>query len=212
MGRRENEILRMRNEGLAIAYKIVKAEGIEGLEREIRLRGATQINTHMTATEMDRVTEQMKKTMSQMTEVAFIAILHDTFGFGQKRCQKAIEAFEKLVAYLDHGWAYWADLIEELKTDLKLNMDTSNINGEHVGKVYAHPDPEDIYTEVDLVDESLWKEMLRALDFKAEDGKIIDHDGYVICEYDNQYDKIATYDFLSGIRTAIERWGPDGKV
>ena len=212
MGRKENEILRMRNEGLAIAYKIVRAEGIEGLEREIRLRGATQINTHMTATELDKVTEQVKRTLYQTLNVAFISILHDTFGFGQKRCQKAMDAFDKLVAYLDHGWAYWMDLVESLKRDLELSMDTSNISEERLGKVYAHPDPEDVYSETDLVDEAMWNEMLKALHFTEEDGKIIDHDGYVICEYDNQYDKIATYDFLSGIRTAIERWGTVGKV
>ena len=80
-----------------------------------------------------------------------------------------------------------------------------------MGKVYRHPEPEDIYTETDLVDADAWKSMLRGLQFtemQDNDGShwILDEDGNKLIHWMTEYEKIQVYDTLYGMDLAKDHW------
>ena len=201
-----------RLDGLKLGLKIAKEDGVEALEKECRMRGAWGIHTALAAKEVDKATEQIKAICLQTTMIAWLSVLHDTFGFGQKRCQRAVDAISKLTAYLDHGWLYWYDLIEKLTSDLKLTLEVGALTQDSMGRVYRHPEPEDIYTETDLVDKESWKDILRRLKFTETEDKeeggtwILDENGNKLLHFDGQFGKIQAYDTLYGMDLAVDHW------
>ena len=195
---------RGRDDGLDLALRIVKKDGIEALQDEVRFRGITGINSGLTQKELGVVADQLKELTFQTMRVAFIAVLHDTYGFGQTRIQRAMDAFDKLTAYLGNGWLCWADLIEEIKERLKLTIDTDLINQATLGRAYARPDPEDIYDERDLVDPELWTDTLKKLKFvevRNDKGEwdIFDEHGDWMATYENDIQQVRLYDMLLGV-------------
>ena len=203
------EYNRGRQDGMDLALRVVKDGGIEALEREILARGRLGLKASITTKELDLASQHIKEIAIATIRIACVSILHDQFGFGQQRCQKFMDAFDKITSYLENGWAVWMDLIETIKQDMDLDLDDSRL--ELTGK-YAHPEPEDIYTEADLVDNELWKAMLKDLHFTEESltktkNQINDNHGEPILQYEGQYNKIQMYDVLTGIQLARDLLG-----
>ena len=197
-----------RLDGLDLARRIVQDQGIEALEKECRMRGAWGINLALATKDLDKATEKMKELCYKTILIASLSVLHDRFGFGQIRCQRFVDGFAKLTAYLDHGWLYWYDLIEELRQQLDLRIDTSSLTTDSMGKVYRHPEPGDVYTEPDLVDADEWKSILRRLNFSEDnDGWVLDENGNRFIHYDGNFEKIQAYDTLYGVELAKDHWG-----
>lgn len=201
-----------RDDALLRAYQLVKAEGIEALEAEIRMRNITGIHTTLMNKELDACTEHIKHVLFQTIRIASISILHDRFGFGQERCQRFLKEYEKLAVYLDSGWVKWADLITTIKDDMKLVIETDKLTGETMGSAYAHPEPEELYSENDMIRADAWNAMLKSLHFTEEPVtktryRIFDHNHEPILEYEGQYNKIQMYDVLSGIEIARDLLG-----
>lgn len=201
-----------RDDALLRAYQLVKAEGIEALEAEIRMRNITGIHTTLMNKELDIQSEHVKHVLFQMIRIASISILHDRFGFGQERCQRFLKEYEKLAVYLDSGWVKWTDLIETIKDEMKLVIETDKLTGDTMGAAYAHPEPEDIYSEPDMVRDDMWQAMLKTLHFTEEPVtktryQICDSNKNPILEYEGWKNKIQMYDVLSGIEIARDLLG-----
>lgn len=192
-----------RMDGLLLALKIVRDGGVEALEKECQLRGAWKIHTNLAMKELDKATEPMKDILYDTILIASLSALHDTFGFGQIRCQRYVRNLDKFYQYLHHGWIYWYDVIEELKERLRLSLEFSKLNPDTTGRTYAHPEPEDVYTEQDLVAPEYWKGILKELNYsEIKDGKeyfILDENGKPLMCYQTKYDQIGVYDALTGI-------------
>lgn len=199
-----------RLDGLSLGLRIAKEDGIEALEKECRMRGAWKIHTALAAKEVDKATEQIKEICYQTMMVAWLSVLHDTFGFGQIRCQRAINAMNKLTAYLQHGWLYWYDLIETLTKDLNLTLEVDALTSDRMGRAYRHPEPDDIYTEADMVDEDYWKDILKRLRFSEQTDDsgttILDENGKTLMHFDGQFGKVQAYDVLYGMDLAVDHW------
>lgn len=192
-----------RMDGLLLALKIVKDGGVEALEKECQLRGAWKIHTNLAMKELDKATEPMKDILYDTILIASLSALHDTFGFGRIRCQRYMDSFHKLIQYLKNGWLYWYDLIEELKERLNLELEFPELTSDSMGRVYAYPEPEDVYMEQDLVVPEYWKGILKELNYsEIKDGKewfILDENGKPLMCYQTKYDQIGVYDALTGI-------------
>ena len=195
-----SEYTRGRDDGLALAWKIIQESGVEGFRNEMKFRNKTGIHTNLMLREVEQFTEPFKKVMLETMQVGMVAALHDEFGFGQQRCQRAVDAIEKVMVYRNHGWLYWIDVMGDIKKRLNLDLeDTELKKNDSFGKYY-HPEPEDLYDERDLVDEAQWRQLLRDLDFREpEKGVILDENRQVLFRYKNPYDKIALSDFLCGM-------------
>ena len=76
---------RGRNDGLALAGKIVRRGGIEELEKEMKVRGVTGIHTAIAKKELEQATMAIKEMTLDTMLLLSVAVLHDEFGFGGKR-------------------------------------------------------------------------------------------------------------------------------
>ena len=200
-----------RNDGLLLAKEIVMNGGLEALEKELKFRGATKINTSLSTKELDRATESVKQICFGTIMVAMLAVLHDDFGFGEKRLTRVAEKFDKVSAYLQNGWLYWMDMIDSLEKDLSVKITNKYMTSENMGKHWAHPECGDIYEETDWVDPVFWEAELKLLGYserKGEEGmEILDENKNPVLSYDNKFDQIGMYDVLRGILFAKEHYG-----
>lgn len=203
----KNDYQNGRLDGLLLGLKIAQAGGVEQLEKECKVRGAWNFHTNLEMRELDKASESIKEITYQTLLIASLAVLHDAFGFGQVRCQRFMEHFNKLAQYLDHGWLYWYDLIEEIRERLNLQIEAEALTEKTMGKGYAHPEPEDVYSEADLIEPSAWNQLLHELGFKEDPvGVILDEDGKRFISYEGQYNRIQVYDVLYGMTLAKDHW------
>ena len=79
------EYERGREDGLSLALRIAKEGGIEALEKEIRFRGVTGVHTSLASKNLDKAAEKIKEITLDTFTVMSVAVLHDEFGFGEKR-------------------------------------------------------------------------------------------------------------------------------
>lgn len=116
------EYERGREDGLSLALRIAKEGGIEALEREIRFRGVTGIHTSLASKDLDKASEQIKEITLDTFTVMSVAVLHDEFGFGEKRCQRYMDGINKAAEYIVDGLATWPDYIAEIKEQIGLDL------------------------------------------------------------------------------------------
>ena len=111
-----------RNDGLNLALSIVKKSGIEGLEQEVKFRGATGINIGLCKQDLNTATNAIKQRTLDTFTILGIACLHDEFGFGQKRCQRWLDKMDEGAQYLLEDLATWDDYIASIKEQLGMDL------------------------------------------------------------------------------------------
>lgn len=116
------EYERGREDGLSLALRIAKEGGIEALEKEIKFRGVTGIHTSLASKDLDKASEQIKEITLDTFTVMSVAVLHDEFGFGEKRCQRYMDGINKAAEYIVDGLANWPDYIASIKEQIGLDL------------------------------------------------------------------------------------------
>ena len=194
--------------GFDRACRIAEEKGLEGLMEERRFRATAGIKCRLTASEIEVAGDEIKRLAFQTMKIAFLGMVHDAFGIGPKRIKRLLEEFNKMTDYLEHGWIYWEDLVNEIQE--RLGVDVGIEDGEHKFDNYVRIRPEsaDMYDEADLIDRDAWAERIKSLGL-VDDGKtVLTENGRVGWDYEgNPYYKIWLYDFLGGIEFAIKRLG-----
>nr|WP_253288392.1 hypothetical protein [Blautia sp. MSJ-19] len=94
------EYERGREDGLDLALRIVKQGGIEALEKEIKFRNITGVHTSLATKDLDKASQKIKQMTLDTFTILGIAVLHDTFGFGQIRCQRFMDGMDNSAPYL----------------------------------------------------------------------------------------------------------------
>lgn len=116
------EYERGREDGLDLARRIVKEDGLEALERECKFRGVTGIHTSLAAKDLDKASQKIKEMTIDTFTILCIAAVHDEFGFGEKRCRRLIAKMEEGAEYLMDDLATWDDYIKEIKEQLNIDL------------------------------------------------------------------------------------------
>lgn len=119
------EYERGREDGLDLARRITREGGLEALEKECRFRGVTGIHTSLARKDLDKASEKIKQLVSECCVIMAIAVLHDEFGFGQKRCQKFMAGMDKTSDYINQGLAEWIDYVQAIKEELGIELSFS---------------------------------------------------------------------------------------
>jgi hypothetical protein len=122
------EYERGREDGLDLARRITREGWLEALEKECRFRGVTGIHTSLARKDLDKASEKIKQLVSECCVIMAIAVLHDEFGFGQKRCQKFMDGMDRGADYLMDDMATWEDYRRSIKEELNLDL-RFRING-----------------------------------------------------------------------------------
>ena len=111
-----------RNDGLAIALTIVERDGIEGLRKEIRFRGVTNIHTSMAKKELNEAARKIKEMTLDTMLVLAVATLHDEFDFGAKRCQRFIDRMIKKADCMLDDMATWQDYMTAIEAEMGIRL------------------------------------------------------------------------------------------
>ena len=112
------EYERGREDGLDLARRIVQQGGLEALEQECKFRGATGIHTSLAVKDLDKASEKIKEVIADSFVILSIAVLHDDFGFGEKRCQRFRNGLDRAADYINDGLAEWIDYVDAIKEEL----------------------------------------------------------------------------------------------
>lgn len=116
------EYERGREDGLDLAYRIVQHGGIEALKKELKFRGVTGIKTSLAAKDLGKAGEAIKEMTLDTITILALAVLHDDFGFGEKRCQKFMDGMDRGAQFLVKDLATWPDYIESIKEQMGIDV------------------------------------------------------------------------------------------
>jgi hypothetical protein len=116
-----------RDDGLALAAKIVMEKGPEGLKEEIRMRGVCGIHTNLTMQELEEALEPIKELTFRTVLAMSLATNRDEFGHGQKRLQQFIDRFSLKVNAMAGGLVNWADICRTLEEETGIKLEVPEL-------------------------------------------------------------------------------------
>lgn len=150
MSKNANEIIQLRNEGMAYALKIAKRDGLEELEKQIEMRGLLKVSIKFTQDELYQSIQNISERVYNNMLTMWYAVLHDRLGYGEKRLKQMKQWFDEKVyivgeqSPMGHHWATFEDYADEANRlyDLGIDLDklreTQEINEQdETKKVYA---------------------------------------------------------------------------
>ena len=122
-----NKEMQARTEGMAYALRIAREKGIEELEKEIKFRNLTGISLNLSRKDLNQASEKIKEMTMDTFTILTVAVLHDEFGFGEKRCQRFIDRMNQKADCLIDDFCTWDDYIRTIKDELNLNLSLIHI-------------------------------------------------------------------------------------
>lgn len=108
---------------MQLALRIVKKDGIQGLERELEYRRITGLNTSLAARDLEKSADKIKEMAMDTMSILGVAALHDAFGFGKSRCMKFLDKMDEGSELVKRNMATWKDYIDGIKEELDLDLE-----------------------------------------------------------------------------------------
>lgn len=149
MAIKADEIIKLRNEGMAYALKIAKDAGsLEALEEQIRLRGLMKVTVKFTPEEFDQTLNNISTRVYNNMLTMVYAVLHDTYGYGNVRLKRFKKDFDQKVYLVGEedplgrhyarfdDFADEANRLQELGIDLDVIKETQ-LNNDHSSRKYV---------------------------------------------------------------------------
>lgn len=97
MAIKANEIIKLRNEGMAYALKIAKDHGIEELQRQVQIRGYLRATVKFTPEEMTQTIDNIAERIYNNMLTMVYAVMHDKHGWARKRLHDFKREFDAKV-------------------------------------------------------------------------------------------------------------------
>lgn len=115
--------------GYIAAYNMVKKEGFEALEKDIKMRNVLKVDLAISGEKVKEYFEEISRNLyaNAMTAVAWT--LHVKYAFGKKRIQEFKKAFDETVMYtldldyLGEHYVRMEDFAKELNQKYDLGID-----------------------------------------------------------------------------------------
>ena len=95
MATKADEIIKLRNEGMAYALSIAKQGGVEELEKQVKLRGYLKATVKFTPEELSTTIDSISERVYNNMLTIMYAVLHDDLGYGQKRLTNFKKSFDE---------------------------------------------------------------------------------------------------------------------
>lgn len=133
MAIKPDEIIKLRNEGMAYALNIARQSGIEGLADEVKKRGYLRCTVKFTPAELDKSCDNIADRIYNNMLTMVYATLHDVWGFAGKRLMDFKREFDKKVISvgekdgLNHYWCRFEDYAEEANRLYGFGIDLDKI-------------------------------------------------------------------------------------
>lgn len=112
-----------RLDGMAYAYKQIKADGIEAFGRELEMRGRRDLFIPVSQADLIAGSQRIKEMTLDTVLTMAVAVLHDEFGFGKKRCKRFSERYSLKADCLSSNLVSWDDYTQMIKDELDLQIE-----------------------------------------------------------------------------------------
>ncbi|MDO4647743.1 MAG: hypothetical protein Q4B26_03760 [Eubacteriales bacterium] len=126
-----NKDERLRMEGMAQAYRIVKKSGVDGLEAEMKMRNITGLPCAVSKKALDECVENIKNNVVDTFTILTVYVLHNKWGFGKQRMQRFIDDMNFQAGCLEEDYITWGDLqkvmAEECGMDLRIRKNDKDV-------------------------------------------------------------------------------------
>jgi hypothetical protein len=110
-----NDLMTGRNQGLAMALKIVNDGGIEALEKEIQYRNLTGVSLNLTKAEMEAATTKMRLHATEVAIVISMVALLEEFRFSKFQVHKFKKTFDEKVEAIINDSVPMAEYLQVCK-------------------------------------------------------------------------------------------------
>ncbi|MBQ8803454.1 MAG: hypothetical protein IJZ53_07475 [Tyzzerella sp.] len=123
----------VRMQGYVAAYDYAKKNGLEALEKDIRMRGFLRIPINVSQKEVDNFKQFLITNLYNTVLTVVCMTLHDTLGFGKKRLLRFKANFDKLTEgvfdfdYAGQHYVTLEDYAVYLNEKANLGLDVSRI-------------------------------------------------------------------------------------
>jgi hypothetical protein len=111
-----------RLQGMSYALKVAKEKGIDGLENDLKMRNIVGLPIPVSRKALDECIMNIKNNVVDTFIVLLAATLHDEFGFGEKRVQRAIDRFNFKAECIADDYCTWDDHIQIVKDELGIEL------------------------------------------------------------------------------------------
>lgn len=118
-----NKEEKARLSGMSYALKVAKEKGIEGLEQDLRRRGALDIPVAVNMKHLNEFGDRVRNNVLDTVLIMSCVVLRDEFEFGAKRIQRFIERFNLKAECLAGDYVTWGGIQETLKEELGIELD-----------------------------------------------------------------------------------------
>lgn len=120
--KRQKDIDLARLSGMKTALEIVRAKGVEGLQREIDIRNRTGITMPGTMQALEQNIDDIKAWSIRKAAYLFVAAAHDEFGFGPGRIMRLLNKVAEASTLIQTGEASWWDYSQEIDEQLGITI------------------------------------------------------------------------------------------
>lgn len=111
-----------RLQGMSYALKIAKEKGIDGLENDLKMRNIVGLPIPVSRKALNECVTNIKNNVVDTFIVLLAATLHDEFGFGEKRVQRALDRFNFKAECIADDYCTWDDHIQIVKDELGIEL------------------------------------------------------------------------------------------
>ena len=111
-----------RREGMSYALRVAEEKGIDGLREDLKLRGAINLPIPVDEKMLNEFAYDIKDNVVDSMLILMAATLHDEFGFGEKRVQKAVDRLLFKASCITGDYVTWNDIIDDIKQELNIEL------------------------------------------------------------------------------------------
>lgn len=131
MGANYQKKMEDRVSGMVYAYDYAESHGLEALKKELQFRRATYLQMEISTEKCNEIMEDVFTRIYNAYNVAVYKVLHDKYGFAEKRLKEFTDAFNGVVSDIATTDCYgemlytFEDYAKEFneKYGMNLNMD-----------------------------------------------------------------------------------------
>ena len=120
MGR--DKIYEARIQGMHYALAQIQKNGVEDFKEELAWRQSFGVKILQTEKELKDYADTIIDRSMKVILVFAVAVLHDEFGFGEKRCRQFIERFNLKTSCLAEDYLSWDEQVKIVEEELGIHV------------------------------------------------------------------------------------------
>lgn len=118
----------MRREGMAYALRVAKERGVDGLEKELDRRNATEVPIRISTSQLKEFSQLVKHNVIFYMGVLTKGVLADKFDFDADQLKIFDENLNFRADCLTEDYTTWKDQIDTLNEDFNLGIKDEGID------------------------------------------------------------------------------------